>query len=92
MGRQEAVERPGLEAPKLPGEVSAARFHNRRWTPDSDIEPPPFAAVRGFDGEHILLTQTVNQTRRCNDCLSESAREHELSASPLRQVAQVCGI
>src|SRR5678816_2765454 len=44
----------------LPGEIPTSRFHNRRGTPDTDIEPPPLAAVRGFDGEDVLLAQSIN--------------------------------
>jgi hypothetical protein len=42
-------------AARLAGEVSASGLDIRRWTPDSHIEPAPLAAVRGFDGEDVLL-------------------------------------
>ena len=45
----------------LPGEISAPRFHDRRRTPDPHIQPAPVVSLRGFDGEHVLLAQFVDQ-------------------------------
>jgi len=73
----------------LPSEISAAGFHNGRRTRHPNVEPTPLAAVRGFDGQHILLPELGNQSSSDEHGLYQGACEHELSASPFSQIAQV---
>src|SRR5580765_8325564 len=59
----------------LAGEVSASRFHNGRWPSDADVDPTPLAPAGGLDGEHVLLAQFVDETRRRDCGLDERAGE-----------------
>ena len=51
------------------------------------LKTAPFALVRGFNREHVLLAELVDD--RCRDrCgVDEAAREYEAAAGPLREIA-----
>ena len=54
-----------------------------------DVEAAPFMRPGGFDREHILLSQSVHETRCDGNRFGEAARKDQLTTGPLREIAQV---
>src|SRR5574338_1726472 len=71
-------------------EVPAARPHGGGFLFHAHVEPAPFARAGGFDGEHVLLAKFGDQIDCGRGRLVERGGKVQLSARPVRQVAQVC--
>ena len=56
---------------------------------DANLQPAPFVAVCGLDGEYVSLAQLVKKAGDDHDGLREVARKHQLTACPFREVTQV---
>jgi hypothetical protein len=76
----------------LAGKIPAARLHNGGRPSNPDVEASPFASTCSLDGEHVLLTERIDEAGCRRDGFDNGGREHKLSTRPFGQISQIGGI
>ena len=73
-------------------EIAASRLHGHGGVLYTNLDPTPFAHVRRFNGEHILLAQFIDDPRSDHDSVDGRAGEYQLASRPFGEIAQIRGI